>query len=132
MPSRPLVVLLTIALVTNALWTPLAMFFALLAESGGKNPSFAIAALDLWALVEIVRTWRWFRRASRGDAGPTTRAPVAGVIVASLLVLRPAIDLLVGELQPWELSWFVVVALVIGACYWLPHSGPAPRHYSGT
>jgi hypothetical protein len=117
--SRALVVLLTIAVVTNALWTPFTMFFALLAESGGKHPSYAIAALDVWALVEIIRTWRWGRRASRGDAAPSRRRLYVGVAAAVLLVLRPAIELVVGDIQPWERSSFALLALVIGACYWL-------------
>jgi hypothetical protein len=128
MPGRSVVVLLTIAIVVNAVWTPLVMFFALLAESGGKDPSFAIAALDVWALVEIIRTWRWARRASRGDAAPSRRSPVVGVVLASLLVLRPVLDWVIGDIQPWERSLFVVLALVIGACYWLRpfHSSAAP------
>jgi hypothetical protein len=119
LPSRVLLVVLTVALVVNALWTPLVLFFALLAESGGKDPSFVIAALEVWALVEIIRTWRWARRASRSEAAPSRRAPAVAVALASLLVLRPGLDYAASAVQPWERSLFVVLALVIGACYGL-------------
>ena len=125
-----LTIIMAVALAMNVLWTPLVVVFALLAESGGKESSFVVAGLTIWVLVEIgLTSWRVMRRKiePRGDAN-------LPIVLALVICLRPALDIVAGAFQPWHVSMAIASIVVVGACYLLRHhlatlvkSGASPR-----
>ena len=115
-------------------WTLFLIFFALMAESGGKNPNPLLAALLLWPLGELVWTWRWlFRNAGQYSAVSDKRRIVGDTLVALALIMPAPLTFMIDKAGPWEFGMLVPAAITIAACHAarLLWSGAAESYWPG-
>jgi hypothetical protein len=99
-------------------WTLFLVFWALMAESGGKEPQPLLAVALLWPLGELIATWMWVAAHGERYTNSSRRGLGDGLLMIALVAPIPLYIGLADLMQPhWVWVLVAPMAVTIAGCW---------------